>query len=76
MLQFYIKYLLKSSWFDTRLTFFNLKRSSEQNLLSPESRGLIWVPQLQLDNTDSNIEAEYDNKAFIKEQYTDIDDWV
>ena len=64
--KFYVKYILKTRWFDKRLEFNNLKLQPEMNILSPDSRGKIWVPNLIFDNTDSNEVAIYDKKVFIK----------
>ena len=64
--QFYLKYILKTQWFDRRLRFNNLKEEQEMNILSPDNRDKIWVPNLIFDNTDSNEEATYDKKVYIK----------
>ena len=64
--KFYVKYILQAEWFDRRLSFNNLKLLPEMNILSPEDRDKIWVPNLIFDNTDSNEEAKYDKKSYIK----------
>ena len=64
--KFYVKYNLQTDWFDRRLSFYNLKENASMNILSPDKHDNIWVPNLIFDNTDSNEEAKYDKKAYIK----------
>ncbi len=56
---------LDLSWFDERLTMFNLKDSNNLNTLTLEERRKIWIPQVVFFNTVDKLESENDNKAFV-----------
>ena len=56
-MEFVLKYQIKKEWFDTRLTYWNLKERRYANALSVEEKESIWLPILIFTNTENN---EYD----------------
>ena len=56
---------LHFSWFDSRLTFENLKNDSDLNTLSPAEKRHIWVPELVFQNTDDKQRTKVDSEATI-----------
>ena len=59
----YIKYVLFAKWKDPGLTFHNLKRDANQNLLSEVEWSRIWVPRVTFDNTEATV---MDKDAIIR----------
>ena len=59
----YIKYVLLAKWKDPGLTFHNLKRDANQNLLSEVEWSRIWVPRVTFDNTEATV---MDKDAIIR----------
>ena len=51
---FRIKFGLQRTWFDKRLTYYNLKRSSSKNKISLEDRETIWKSWLTFSNVESD----------------------
>ena len=49
---FSIKFELSLTWFDERLTFWNLRNLTERNVLVKQDIQAIWMPQFQFTNTD------------------------
>ena len=62
----YIKYLLLAKWKDPGLTFHNLKRDANQNLLSDVEWSRIWVPRIIFDNTEATEKSIMDKDAIIR----------
>ena len=62
----YIKYLLLAKWKDPGLTFHNLKRDANQNLLSEVEWSRIWVPRIIFDNTEATDKSIMDRDAIIR----------
>ena len=62
----YIKYVLQSKWTDPGLTFHNLKRDGNQNLLTESEWSRIWVPRVIFDNTEAAEESIMDKGAIIR----------
>ena len=61
-----IKYLLLAKWKDPGLTFHNLKRDPNQNLLSEVEWSRIWVPRVIFDNTEATEKSIMDKDAIIR----------
>ena len=61
-----IKYVLLATWSDPGLTFYNLKRNANQNILSPAERTSIWVPKVILDNTKAEEQSVLDRKSIMR----------
>ena len=53
-MEFVLKYQIKKEWFDTRLTYWNLKERRYANALSSEEKESIWLPILTFTNTENN----------------------
>ena len=53
-LEYVLKFQIRKEWFDTRLTFWNLKLSRYSNALSMDEKESIWLPILIFKNTDNN----------------------
>ena len=49
---FQVQFTLHFSWFDSRLTFDNLKNDTGLNALSPREKDTIWIPELVFTNTE------------------------
>ncbi|XP_023345924.1 uncharacterized protein LOC111714922 isoform X2 [Eurytemora carolleeae] len=62
---FQIQFYLHFSWYDSRLTFFDLRNDSGLNTLSIEEKGLIWIPVLVFDNTENKVTTLVDDEASI-----------
>ena len=56
--EFYISFTLKTQWFDSRLTFNNLKKREDLNVLQPAQYLSIWTPTLIFYNTKSKLESK------------------
>ena len=48
---FHLSYELTSRWKDPRLTYHNLKKNENQNVLTKQEQSSIWTPTLILMNT-------------------------
>ena len=62
----YIKYVLLATWRDPGLTFHNLKRDANRNLLSEMEWSRIWVPRVIFDNTEAAEKSIMDKDAIIR----------
>ena len=62
----YIKYVLLSKWTDPGLTFHNLKRDGNRNLLTESEWSRMWVPRVIFDNTEAAEELIMDKGAIIR----------
>ncbi len=47
-------FILTLTWFDQRLSFFNLKPSVALNAMTLQDLELIWVPEILFANTEGN----------------------
>ena len=54
---FHVQFFLHFSWYDPRLTFFNLKTDTGLNALSPSEKQMIWVPSLVFANTENRLRS-------------------
>jgi len=61
-----IQFGLTMEWFDSRLTFHDLKRYSNGNTLSMKEKEKVWVPSYTFINTDNQDETLVDSKARMK----------
>ena len=57
------QFRLKTSWYDPRLTFKNLKTEEHKNSVSSSEN--IWVPTLCFHNTESKLSTILDSKTKI-----------
>ena len=60
------KYYLTTSWYDSRLSFHNLKRNKQRNILGKGEQSSIWTPQMVFSNTNNNDETATDNRTTLK----------
>ena len=63
---FHVSYELKSQWKDPRLTYHNLKKNSNLNVLSKEEQSSIWSPTLILVNTQATETIIQDKATLTK----------
>ncbi len=63
-----IQFELGLRWFDSRLTFYNLKKNRDLNTLTSDERHQIWIPQVVFDNTKDKAESLNDQKSFVTVQ--------
>ena len=54
---FYISYNMMVQWYDSRLSYNNLKREEDLNVLTPSQHQSIWTPQLIKHNTKSKLKS-------------------
>ena len=47
-----LSYLLKKEWFNSFITFQNLKKN-KTNFLFPQEKGNVWIPYISVKNMDS-----------------------
>ena len=50
-LSYRAKFLLTLKWFDSRLTFANLKNDTFKNLVGKAKKEMLWIPTLMFNNT-------------------------
>ena len=62
----FVKYVLRARWIDPGLTFHNLKRNPNQNVLSQDESSRIWVPKIIMMNTETEEESILDKKSIIR----------
>ncbi len=60
-----LQFKLMLSWLDPRLTFSNLKGPDRTDVLYPEERETIWVPELTFDNTAGKDATLMDDKTVV-----------
>ena len=58
--------MLLAKWKDPGLTFHNLKKDPNQNLLSEVEWSRIWVPRVIFDNTEATEKSIMDKDAIIR----------
>ena len=56
---------LSFAWKDPRVTFHNLKKDRNLNLLSPREQELLWIPDIIFKNTETRLVSINDAKTFI-----------
>ena len=59
---FSLKFVLYTSWIDSRLSYASLKRDKDLNKLSPEILQKVWKPVLVFTNTKESIETDRSTK--------------
>ena len=62
----FVKYVLITNWKDSRLTFHNLKRQEEMNIVTEDQKAEIWTPKLIFANTNDDDETITDDRAVLK----------
>ena len=60
-----LKFELQATWFDSRLTFYNLKIDSEMNTLIYAESQMIWVPTILFFNTKNHMTSSNDEQTFV-----------
>ena len=60
-----LKFDLQATWFDSRLTFYNLKIDSEMNTLIYAESQMIWVPTILFFNTKNHRTSNNDQQTLI-----------
>ena len=60
-----VQFYLHFTWFDSRLTYFNLREDTGLNELSPEEKQKIWIPVMVFDNTEYKLSTIVDDDASI-----------
>ena len=63
---FHLSYQLTSTWKDPRLTYHNLKKNSNLNVLSMKEQASIWTPKLILANTKATETISQDKDTLTK----------
>ena len=63
---FYVSYMLVLTWKDTRLTYYNLKKNPNLNVLSEEEKFSLWTPDIILDNTKEKQKIVKDTKSLMQ----------
>ena len=53
------------TWIDRRLSFSNLRNSSESNGLSPKEQEIIWIPAFIFENTNDKMKSIVDESSRI-----------
>ena len=53
------------TWIDKRLSFSNLRNSSENNGLSPKKQEMIWIPAFIFENMNDKMESIVDKRTRI-----------
>ena len=67
---FQVQFYLHLSWYDSRLTYFDLRNDTGLNMLSPIEKQEIWFPVLVFDNTEHKLSTLVDHDASINVQKT------
>ena len=62
---FQVQFYLHFTWYDNRLTYFDLKDDIGLNTLSPEEKQKIWIPELIFDNTEFKLSTSLDADTVI-----------
>ncbi|XP_023323855.1 uncharacterized protein LOC111697908 [Eurytemora carolleeae] len=62
---FQVQFYLHFSWYDGRLTFFDLRNDSGLNALSPLEKELLWIPSLVFENTEDKSTTLVDDEASV-----------
>ena len=64
-LNFEAKFRLRLRWFDVQLWWVNLKNSSFRNFLNDEEKKKIWMPRLQMEESDYIRPIKVDESAMV-----------
>ena len=56
---------LEMQWWDPRLTFENLKNTTELNILTGEENKMIWVPIIIFNNTQNKLKTLNDDHTVV-----------
>ena len=57
---------LSLTWFDERLTLYNLKVIEDLNTLTTEEKNLLWIPAVEFYNTVDKLSSLNDEKSYVK----------
>ena len=57
---FRCQFKLFLEWFDSRVTFYNLKENQLLNTLVEDEKQNIWTPSMIFDNTDEKVRTKTD----------------
>ena len=63
---FKIKFSLYITWNDPRLTYQNLKKDPNLNVLRLEGQKNIWAPVIIFENTEESDQSKIDEKSLIR----------
>ena len=63
---FKVKFTLYTKWIDSRLTFQNLKKNPNLNVLQIERQMNIWTPTIIFENTEQSQTSTNDKKSMIR----------
>ena len=63
---FDVKFKLYVTWIDSRLTYQNLKRNANLNVLDLTGQKSIWTPVIIFGNTKASDQTEVDDKSLIR----------
>jgi hypothetical protein len=63
---FYLKYVLSAVWTDPGLTYHNLKKNANQNLLSELEKSSIWTPKVIFKNTKATETSILDEHSMVR----------
>ena len=63
---FKIKFNLYITWNDPRLTYQNLKKDPNLNVLRLEGQKNIWAPVIIFENTEESDQSKIDEKSLIR----------
>ena len=63
---FEVKFKLYATWTDSRLTYRNLKKNPNLNVLQLEDQASIWTPDIIFSNTKKSDQSEIDKKSSIR----------
>ena len=62
---FRCQFKLFLEWFDSRVTFYNLKENQLLNTLVEDEKQNIWTPSMIFDNTDEKVRTKTDVESLI-----------
>ena len=60
-----LKFDLQAKWFDSRLSFYNLKLDKQMNTLIYVESQMIWVPYILFFNTKNHLTSQNDEQTFV-----------
>ena len=63
---FEVKFKLFCTWVDSRLTYENLKKNPNLNVLQLEDQKSIWTPSIIFSNTKESDQSKIDEKSSIR----------
>ena len=63
---FEVKFNLYATWKDPRLTYLNLKRNENLNVLDHDDKKSIWTPVIIFENTKASDRSKIDEESLIR----------